>query len=193
MQLNSVERSVKEISRRLKLRRFIVNNLQDLNLRFYKEKLVTLWVHVGLLFTFFLWFQNSLPTISNLFQWLGGCLIWCTLFSYLLSFWTITPNRRQHRVEKKRKAKFSKCMKRWSDRLFSSSVSMRVRLRSRCARIRGLKQRRRQRQWQRQRQKAMISLVEWGKIIVCTCGTHIGKILWRSQPNNNVKFPNFRF
>ena len=53
MQLNSVERNVKEISRRLKIRRFIVNNLQDLSLRFYKEKLVTLWVHVGLLFTFF--------------------------------------------------------------------------------------------------------------------------------------------
>ena len=53
MQLNSVERSVKEISRRLKIRRFIVNNLQDLSLRLYKEKLVTLWVHVGLLFTFF--------------------------------------------------------------------------------------------------------------------------------------------
>ena len=53
MQLNSVERGVKEISRRLKIRRFIVNNPQDLSLRFYKEKLVTLLVHVGLLFAFF--------------------------------------------------------------------------------------------------------------------------------------------
>ena len=27
----------------------------------------------------------------------------------------------------------------------------------------------------------------------CTCGTHFSTILWRSLPNDNVKFPNLRF
>ena len=55
------------------------------------------------------------------------------------------------------------------------------------------KQQRRQPQQRQCQKKKWSDWINEETQSCCTCGTHFSSILWRSLPNNNVKFPNLRF